>query len=481
MNTTDSANQTAKLPLKRKVGYAVGIFSDSLGYTMFYSFFSLFLTTVVGLPPALAGAISSVGIFWDGITDPVVGHISDLKAGRKRKFIQGGAILYALALVMVYIKVDFGLVGTTIYYVVCVLAFWLFYTMVCVPYYSSVPELTSDYHERTSIRNLSATLNTFTNWLVLSTPMLLVTFFSEQFKSKETGWLVTAGIFASCIIIFSSICARSLKKISQERGTQEVAPHEKVSLLQTLKDLVSTYWGILKLKPTKWLMLAIFSVNLFRGVASAGYVYYMSYVVGWNAAQIGLAYSVLVLSWLPFFPLIQWVCKKWDRRTALIGAFAITAIGRTIIYFTGMSNTPVGAYSIIIISNFLLTTYLALMFAMPYDIAELYEFKTGKRRDSAISAVPLMCQKLGSAVAVATWGIMLQASQFNAKLEVQTAETLASITRNFAGVINIFIFVSIAFLLCYRLTKKKVTLLQKAVELKRENKPYSTEGFEDLI
>ena len=44
----------------RKLGYESGIGAESIVYNMFYVYFMIFLTTIVGVKPALAGTISLI-------------------------------------------------------------------------------------------------------------------------------------------------------------------------------------------------------------------------------------------------------------------------------------------------------------------------------------------------------------------------------------------------------------------------------------
>lgn len=242
-----------KISFSRKLGYSVGICADTFGYSLFYTYFSVFLTTVVGVNPAVAGIISSIGILWDGITDPIIGYIADQKPGRKSKLILWGSIPYAISVILTFTAVSFGSTLNAVYYTICNLAFWLFYTMVCVPYYAAVPELTPDYNERTEVRSLSATVNTVANLLTLSFPMMLVGFFGTWTNSASGGWTLTAVLFGILIVVFSVICASTLKRADRERVPESVQnptePKAKTSLGKSILDLFKTFINVLKIKP----------------------------------------------------------------------------------------------------------------------------------------------------------------------------------------------------------------------------------------
>ncbi len=473
-----------RLSTGKRIGYSLGIFSDTLGYSMFYSYFFTFLTSVVGVNAAIAGVISSIGILWDGITDPIIGYIADGKPHRRRKMILWSSIPYALSVVLTYTAVDFGSVGNVIYYTLCALAFWLFYTMVCVPYYSAVPELTPDYDERTALRSFTAWVNSFANLITLACPMLLVNYFGTWTKSPSGGWTMTAALFGVIIIIAATICSLTLKKAEKDLGDQMIVQtaREKVPFGTACLNLIKEFFAILTLKPVMILFIAIVVCNIFRGFTSTGFTTFMIYCLGWDANAISLAYAVLIGSWLIYFPVLDICCKRWDRKICLIGGALITFVGRTILGFLPIVTTTVGCYINILFSNFQQCSYLALIFAMPYDLAELYEFKhNGARADSTIQSVPFMGQKIGAALGALVWGFATDSVGFDASIGAQSAETVKGITSWFCVRINFVLLVFVALLLLYKMGRKNVDALQAANKARREGKPYTTEGFKELL
>lgn len=466
----------------KKWGYSMGIFADTMGYSIFYSYFFTFLTSVVGVNPAAAGMISSIGILWDGITDPIVGYYADGKPHRRRKMILWSSIPYALSVILTYVAVDFGSTGNIIYYTLCALAFWLFYTMVCVPFYSAVPELTPDYDERTAIRSFSAWVCTFANLITLACPMLLVSFFGSWTKSPSAGWTLTATLFGIIIVVTATICALTLKKAEKEQNLPPAPAREKVSMGTAAKNLVKTFFSVLSLKPVLILFVAIVICNIYRGVTSTGFTTYMIYGIGWGESQISLCYAILIASWLVYFPLVTAACKRWDRKGCLIGGALISFIGRTAIGFSPLAYTEVGCYINVVFSNFLTCSYLALIFALPYDLAELYEYKHGGvRADSTIQSVPLMAQKIGAAIGALVWGVATEAVGFDGTVVEQTESAVKGMVTIFSGWINFVLLIYVALLLIYKVNRKRVELLQEANLARKEGRPYSTAGFEDLL
>jgi GPH family glycoside/pentoside/hexuronide:cation symporter len=468
-----------KVGFGTKLGYSMGVVADTMGYSIFYSYFSVFLTTVVGVNAALAGVISALGILWDGITDPVVGYLADKKAHRRRKMIQWGSLFYAAAVVLTYVSVSFGETAQSAYYIICCLAFWLFYTVVCVPFYSAVPELTDDYDERTRIGSFRATMATFANLITMASPMLLVSFFGKWTGSAAGGWTMTAGLFGVIIVITATICAQTLKR-AEKGGSEEEVPAVKLSFGEAIGDMLKTFASVLKLKQALILFVAIVVCNIYRGFTSNGFTYFFIYSVGWSGAQVSFGYAVLVASWFLYFPLINLVCKKWDRKVCLIGGALISGIVRLAVI--PIVTTTVGAYISIFSSNFLTCSYLALIFSLPYDVGELYEYKNnGRRADSTIQSIPLMAQKMGAAVGALIWGIALDSTGFDGTAAVQAEGVSSGLVSIYMGWITLALLAYAFILGFYKMNKSRTKKIQEANAARKAGKEYSEEGFSDVL
>ncbi len=123
-------------------------------YTTYY------LTQVAGLRPVLAGLVPFVGRIVDAVTDPLMGRLSDhtkLPGGRRRPYFLIGAIPFGAAFALLWLNPglssQWALFG---YYaaVYCVLS--VASTVVSVPYLALIPEMATDYDDRTSLNTYRA-------------------------------------------------------------------------------------------------------------------------------------------------------------------------------------------------------------------------------------------------------------------------------------------------------------------------------------
>lgn len=70
-------NQSGRTSLPRISGYALGEGAMSITMNGISNFAMLYYTQLLGLSAAYAGIALGVTMFWDAITDPVMGHITD--------------------------------------------------------------------------------------------------------------------------------------------------------------------------------------------------------------------------------------------------------------------------------------------------------------------------------------------------------------------------------------------------------------------
>jgi Na+/melibiose symporter-like transporter len=149
-----------RIPRRTKVVFALGDHTLNLTFSALSLFYLYYLTEHVGLRPGLASLVLLVGKGIDAVADPAMGRLSDLtrwKAGRRRPYFLIGAIPFGASYIAMWIDypVDSQLTKFAIYAATYTLHCCAS-TVLAVPYVALLPELTLDYHERTSINTYRA-------------------------------------------------------------------------------------------------------------------------------------------------------------------------------------------------------------------------------------------------------------------------------------------------------------------------------------
>ena len=150
--------------------YASGEIANSLVSNTIFGFAMLFYTDALGLSPMLAGIAMSVSIFWDAITDPLMGHISDntkSRFGRRHQYMLFGGIGMVLAFFFIWaVPPIFKTSNTSLFWYLVVINIIMrtAYTVFVVPMTALGFEMCQDYTGRTKIQGIKAIFNMIANF-----------------------------------------------------------------------------------------------------------------------------------------------------------------------------------------------------------------------------------------------------------------------------------------------------------------------------
>ena len=488
--------QKSLLTKRKKTGYALGIFTESLIYNMFYTYYLTFLNEIVGIQPKYSSIIIFVSIAWDAITDPMIGNYSDRAGVDKRKLMQKSIFPLAIVFIVAWTSIGAGFQSQflkILLYTLISMAIWLFYTMYTIPYYAVVAELTEDYDERTQIRSLASLLNAGAVGLGNILPALVPTvaiLLTEKYESN--AYAVIAAIISILAVILGFVCCKSLKGVYEPKKVSADTPENKTSLRGTMR----TFGEILKLKPAKYFFLFVFFFLVTSSMIQSNLTYMVIDCIGMDY-DTGIVF--VILSMIVFMaiivPLVEKTAEKKDRRFAVILFLSVTLVGEIIVKIIGL-DAEVGGFRIMcIIAPALLGigvgTFWTLFYAMGYDLVELDEFKTGKRRESIITALPQLVQKFGSAFGILAVGQLLSLYGYDSSLDPAGSESLIQVVTDpkiVNGMENISTIIPAAFLalsilaaVLYPMTRERVSLLMQELKKKRNGEEYTTEGLEKLL
>ncbi|WP_300462923.1 MFS transporter [Desulfobacula sp.] len=167
--TNNPSRSVTQLGLWVKILHGIGQIPNSIKTILFGIFSLYFYNTVMGLSGTLVGIATAVGLLWDAVIDPVIGTMSDTsqsRIGNRHSFMVIGAAFMGISFWAFFSPPAALSTGA--------LFTWLLVTNLMVrtstsiysiPYYALGAELSTDYHERTSvtgIRGMAGLLGTVT-------------------------------------------------------------------------------------------------------------------------------------------------------------------------------------------------------------------------------------------------------------------------------------------------------------------------------
>lgn len=458
---------------RRKLGYCIGITTESILYNMFYTYYLFFLTDVAHLDPALAGTVNLISVAWDAITDPIIGRYADRNGIDKRKLMLKAALPVGITFIGAFLPIgDVSQTVKFIFYVAMTMLFWLSYTVYTIPYYAVVAEITEDYDERTAIRGQSSLFNTVCIFIGNAVPSVLPGLFVGIGLTLALGWTITATVLGIIAVITGVVAAYSLRKLTLKKATSAEGEGDRASF----KD----YIQILKLKPFRWFVMFVFFFLVATSMIQTNFAYLVQGRLGMSDDDMVIVIVTLVAAMAIVIPIVTKIAEKTDRRLTSIIFTVIMLVCLVVIKFIGIDNTAMLIASVFAVAIGL-GCFWTVFYSMAYDLVEVDEFINGKRRESMITAFPQFFQKFGAAIGMYLTGQILAYGNYDGTAAVQTEEAREAI-ENIATIVPAFFLVfAIVGLLLYPVTRERFTLLKEKLERKRAGEEANSEGIEKLV
>jgi len=380
-----------KLKLGTKLGFGVGDLGGNLFYTLI-SFYALyFLTDVAGLAAAAAGTAIMAGKLWDAFADPMVGLLSDRtksRWGRRRPYLLFGAVPLGFCLALFFWPVGLNDPNTLFWW--SLLTFALLntaYSFVNIPYTSLSPELTPDYHERSSLngyRFIFAAVGTLCG-------AALVDPIRNLFPGDvRTGFFAVGILYGFIVAVTAFITGCSVR----ERPSIEHA---------TSSSLLKSWLDVWKNQPFR-IILGTYTLHLVGLAFLTGILkYFFEYVLHEEAAATTAMIFLLVVAMI-FIPISVVFSKRFGKVRTYQLALVILAVCSLLVSFFGATWGNGFVFAVMAVAGIGLGFSYVPPFAMSPDAIEVEAKKTGLREEGAYYGLWNFSIKFAQACGVAVLG-----------------------------------------------------------------------------
>lgn len=441
------------VPLKEKIGYAMGDVASNFYWRVFDVFLFIFYTDIVGLSPAAVGTMMLVTRIIDAFTDPMMGAMADrtkTRFGKFRPYLLWGILPLAAAGVLTFTVPDLDQDGKLIWAYATYVFMMLAYTFINVPYGALLGVISQDSQQRTTLSSFRF-IGAFSGGTIVAyiTPELVNWLGNGD---DAVGWQYTMMVYGLIAAVLFSItfvtCKERVQPIAQKSH----------AITQDLKDLVAN-------KP--WLVLFSLALIIMLTITIRGSVgtFYFKYFVG-REDLIGSFTGVYMISLAIGAASTPLLTKFIDKRKLLIILMSlVTALSVAFYYVQSDQITLIFALQIAI--GLCLGPKSPLVFSMYADTADYSELRTGRRSTAMVFAAAAFSQKLGGALAGASIGAVLTYAGYQANV-AQTAESNQGIVLLISIIPGFFALLSALCILLYKLTETQMAQIHLELAERRQ-------------
>ncbi len=443
-----------KLPGRTKLLYGFGDTGFSLTSTIIAAFFAIFLTDVVGIPPGTAAIAIFIGRTWDYINDPLIGYLSDrtrTRWGRRRPFLLFGALPFALAFILMWLRPPFtGQIALTIYYAVAYVLFESAATFVYMPYFALTPELTNNYDERTSLTTYRMGFSILGSLVAFTIPLMIVGSFSPENSASVTSMGIIFGVASALPLLLVFLSTR-------ER--QEYQKLDQPKLLESLR-------AALKNRPFVFSMVIFLLTWVSVDILQTTLLYFLKYVLG-REAQSDLIMATIFVTAMLVLPFWNWVSKRWNKRMAYAAGIAFWAVVQcTLILFNSATPLPV-ILGLCALAGIGVSAAHVLPWSIIPDAIEWDEWQTGERHEGMFYSLVMLSMKVASSLAIPLVLLVLQVTGYQPNSTQQPASAILGIRMAIGPIPAVLLVIGIVFALLYPLSREKHRQIVAELEARR--------------
>ena len=432
---------TGKLPARQKYCFGIGAIGKDAICNLVGAFLMLYFTDTLGLNPAFVGVLFAVARIWDAVNDPMMGMICDntrTRFGKFRIWLIIGTLVNSVFFILLFTTLGIEKGSPTMYIYVSVMyvLYGMTYTIMDIPYWSIIPNLTSDPAERESVSVLPRIFASIGQSLIIAGFGVQII---KGLGGDYTGYHRFALIIAAAFIFTIGVCVINLPKKQTAGKTEKI--HFK-DIFSIIKQNDQLRWAV------ALILLYNVGIQLIMGVAT----YYFSYVCN-NAGMLSafmISASIAEVVGLLIFPKVT---KNLSRKTAFLLACIFPAVGLILLLLVGIfcpTNIVLTAISGVIVKT---GTGLELGCATVFlaDVVDYGECKIGTRNEGVVFSLQTLIVKFTAAFTALAIGYALKLTGYVPN-EIQSLGTQNAIR------LLMCIIPAVSMLLAYVVYRRKYKL-----------------------
>jgi GPH family glycoside/pentoside/hexuronide:cation symporter len=463
--------------------YALGEGGLSICMNGMSNFGMIYLTQILGLSPAWAAFSISIATFYDAITDPLMGHLSDntrTRWGRRHPYILLGGVFSALSFFAFWTLPP--LLGGPIAIFVAVLFINLLIrtatTIFFVPYAALGFEICPEYESRARLQGIRFFVSQVVNFTFGALAWSM--FFQDRVAPDGTrtdgsliasNYIFMAAVLATFVAMLISLSCFGTTRYAVDNRGDKVHGN---SLRAFWGDFISIFKDRLAVHVFVFFIVAQFSMMLMGTMQMFTYIFYMEFSPGEKTFAHGggmLAFAFASLS-------LSRVVKRFDKKPAGYLGIALAIFGGLGLFVVFGGGLLKPGHEVLLFGwTFSVATIafavlqmcwwggcglvVPLASSMVADVAAIAEARTGELRNASYAAVFSFSTKAAGSLGHLICGFLVSAAGIVSGASKQPPEAAYNIAMMTFLAGPVVILCSLLLLRTYPVNRETMRAIEK--------------------
>ena len=425
------------LSFATKLCYGAGNLGyGSMGQTV-SSMIMFFATSVLGLPGFLVGATIAITSLWDGLSDPLIGYLSDRtqskRFGRRLGHMLVACFVLAINNVLLWVCPISNNPSLALLWLFLFLIMQeTFNTFFATPYSALCIDIAPDYNDQTKMQGFKTVFYI----LGLIMPSLLMYVFmptasiGTQAQFDKQGYINIALVNSALVIICGLISVfgtiKRVRSMPNYDKKMEEENSEEQQKQKGLKKIMAGYVETFKKRDFRIVMLG-YSVSLIATVfiTSVG-MHLFTFCYHFSSTQISVLMICLFGGAIASQILWVNVVKKYDKKQTLVFALSVILFGIALTSITFLFRTYCTSdfiFWFVAPCLFICGVGSGALYSLPHsmyaDVVTMEQYKTGINNAGRYTGYYTFTYNFSNSIALLFIGLLLDIVKFDSSQPVQ--------------------------------------------------------------